>query len=145
VRTAVGEVVMIVAGVLIALAASDTQQRFAERGREIDVLEELSSALATDILLLDRQVERYENIEVRVGVLLEVLGSGAPYADSVDAYFRTLYGIDRPRLNTAGYQSLKSQGLDLISDGRAPGRKAGPLSAKGFEAELGEYSNEASV
>jgi hypothetical protein len=115
-KRAVGEVVMIVVGVLIALAASDWQQGRSERRAELDVLGELRTALNQDLEDLEAQVLRYERIDRRVSTLLEIMDSGAPYADSLDAYFGTLYGIDFPRLNRAGYESLKSRGLDLISD-----------------------------
>jgi len=107
---------MIVIGVLIALAASDWQQRRAERETELDMLQELSAQIESDLLVLDSFMNRYVNIEDRVGTLLTLLRSGAPYVDSLDTYFGTLYGMDGRALNTSGYESLKSQGLGLIKD-----------------------------
>jgi len=118
IRRAIAEVVMIVVGVLIALTASGWQQSWMVRRSELNVLEELSTALTTDLEGLDVQMGRYGGIETRVETLLAIIRSDAPYADSVDAYFGTLYGMASPKLNTAGYESLKSQGLDLISDDR---------------------------
>lgn len=115
-RRALGEVTMIVVGVLIALAASDWQQRRIERRTELDMLQELSTQLEADLSLLETFEERYVTIEDRVGTLLLLLRSGAPYADSLDTYFGTLYGFDGRPLNTSGYESLKSQGLGLIRD-----------------------------
>lgn len=115
-KRAVGEVVLIVVGVLIALAASDWQQARSDRRAELAVLGELRTALTQDLQALEAQVVRYERIDQRVSTLLEIMKSGAPYADSLDAYFGTLYGFAFPRLNRAGYESLKSRGLDLISD-----------------------------
>lgn len=115
-RRAVGEVTLIVVGVLIALAASDWQQRRVERETELDMLLELSTQLEADLLVLESFMTRYVNIEDRVGTLLTLLRSGAPYADSLDMYFGTLYGMDGRALNTSGYESLKSQGLGLIKD-----------------------------
>ena len=107
---------MIVVGVLIALAASDWQQNRSERRAELDMLGELRTALTEDLAALEGQYERYERLDHRISTLLEIIDSGAPYADSLDTYFGTLYGIDFPKLNRAGYESLKSQGLDLVSD-----------------------------
>ena len=115
-KRAVGEVVMIVVGVLIALAASDWQQDRMERRAELDLLGELRRALTADLAALEEQYARYERVDRRVTTLLRIIDSGAPYTDSLDAYFGTLYGIEFPRLNRAGYESLKSQGLDLVSD-----------------------------
>lgn len=107
---------MIVVGVLLALAASDWQERQSDRRDELDMLRELSTALEADLALLDQQVARYHTIESRVGTLLTALRSQAPHADSLDTYFGTLYGFYAPPLNSAGYESLKSQGLGLISN-----------------------------
>ncbi len=62
---ALGEVAMIVVGVLLALAASDWQERRSDRRREIDVLRGLSAALETDLALLDGQIQRYRTIQTR--------------------------------------------------------------------------------
>jgi hypothetical protein len=115
-KTAAGELVLIIVGVFIALAASDWQQKRADRATELDLLQEMSGALGADLAQLDALVERSVGIEARVEVLLAYLRSEAPYHDSIDAYFGTLYGFADPQLNTAGYESLKSQGLELITD-----------------------------
>lgn len=107
---------MIVVGVLIALAASDWQQGRIERETELDVLQELSTQLGGDLLILEAFEARYLTIQDRVGTLLSMLHSGAPYADSLDAYFGALYGFDGRPLNSSAYESLKSQGLGLIRD-----------------------------
>lgn len=40
----------------------------------------------------------------------------SPYADSLDASFGAVYGFQTLELNRAAYESLKSRGLDLVSD-----------------------------
>lgn len=107
---------MIVIGVLLALGASDWEQRREDRQTELDVLRELSTALDADLSVLEDQAERYRTLDARITTLLSALQSQTPYADSLDGYFGTLYGFHAPPLNSAGYESLKSQGLDLISN-----------------------------
>ena len=65
-RRAVGEVTMIVVGVLLALAASDWQQDRAERKAERDVMEELSTQLEADVLVLESFMDRYVSTASRV-------------------------------------------------------------------------------
>jgi len=115
-KYATSEVLLIVIGILIALAASDWQSRRAERRTEVTILREMNTALAADLEPLERGLDRFQQIAVRVEVLLSCLRTGAPYVDSLDAYFGTVYGFQHIELNTAGYESLKSQGLELISD-----------------------------
>lgn len=115
-KRAAGEVLLIVVGVLIALAASDWQEGRRDRRTELDLLGELGTAMEADLAVLKGQVDRYRGVESRVDSLLAYIRSGRPYTDSLDAYFGALYGFYRPELNTAGYESLKSQGLGLVSD-----------------------------
>ena len=115
-KYAAGEVLLIVVGILIAIAVSDWQTRRADRQTELTILGELHTTLTADFELLESRLERLRRIETRVGVLLSHLQSGAPYSDSLDAYFGTVYGVTTTELNTAAYESLKSQGLGLISD-----------------------------
>lgn len=130
---------MIVMGVLIALAASDWQQERLERRVELDLLAELRTALSSDLAALEAQRERYQRIGDRVTTLLVILQSGAPYADSLDAYFGTLYGIDAPMLNRAAGPVNRSEtltGSSLVSieqhlpvtgpEGRGIGGSPGP-------------------
>ncbi len=112
----VGAVLLIVVGVLIALAASDWQGRRADRQTELAILREITASLSSDLQLLVSGLERLERINDRGAVLRSYLSSGAPYADSLDTYFGTIFSIPGAlTLNPAAYESLKSQGLGLVS------------------------------
>ena len=111
----VGEVLLIVVGVLIALTASDWQGRRADRQTELAILREITASLSSDLQLLESGLERLERINDRGAVLRSYLSSGAPYADSLDTYFGTIFSIQALNLNPAAYESLKSQGLGLVS------------------------------
>jgi hypothetical protein len=117
-RYAVREVLLIVVGVLLALTASDWQQRRSARQVELGILSEINRALAEDVEQLDAALGGFNSIVDRGDVLVSYLRSHAPYADSLDAYFGTMYWWSSlsVALNTAAYESLKSQGLGLVSD-----------------------------
>lgn len=117
VRYAAGEVLLIVIGVLIALSASDWQTRRADRRAELAVLRELDSALEEDLAQLRVTVDRFEVVEKSAALILDFMRSAAPYYDSLDAHFGAVYGVSfRIRPNTAAYESLKAQGIRLISN-----------------------------
>ena len=124
-RAAAGEVVLIVLGILIAMAASDWQNRRAARQTELAALRELHTALSEDLATLEAALSRYEDLDASVTSLLSHLRSGAPYSDSLDARFGSVYGFRSLDLNRAGYESLKSRGLDLISEDSLRSRIAG--------------------
>ena len=115
-KYAAGEFLLIVAGVLVALSASDWQNRQADRRTELSILGELHTALSADLEFLENTLDQFRRIESRTEVVLTHMRSGASYSDSLDAYFGTVYGFLGGQLNKAGYESVKSQGLGLISD-----------------------------
>jgi hypothetical protein len=110
------EGLVIVVSILLAFGLQAWWEGQTDRQTERTILMELHTALSADLELLDRRLDRLRQIESRVGSLLAHLESGVPYADSLDAYFGTVYGVTTTELNTAAYESLKSQGLGLLSD-----------------------------
>ena len=115
-RHAIGELLLIVVGILIALQASDWQNRRVDRQTEIAYLEEIRTSLSTDIDAVTAGIDRYRQLEMRVMELLSRLDAELPYENSVDTYFGAVYGANAFSLNAAAYESLKSHGLTLISD-----------------------------
>ena len=116
-RYAIGEVLLIVIGVLIALTASDWQDRRVRRQNETALLREIHSSLSVDLDALEAQRDRFRQLQSRLDVLVPYLQSSEPYADSLDVYFGSVYGSSGGfEPNTAAYESLRSQGIQLISN-----------------------------
>jgi hypothetical protein len=115
-RYAVGEIFLIATGVLIALAASDWQERRVARQSEIAILIELQSHLKDDLEDLQRRRDSLTDTESRLESLIAHIDSELPYAADLDPLFGAVYGYSGITLNTGAYESLKSQGLSLISD-----------------------------
>ena len=116
-RYALGEIALIVIGIFIALQASAWWDDQAERRVERAYLAELHTELTLDRAQVAEGLARYRKIELAVDELLRILRSDAPYDESYDAYFGTAYGANEFTLSAAAYESLKSHGLTLISDG----------------------------
>lgn len=116
-RYAFGEIALIVIGIFIALQASAWWDEVAERRLEATYLGELRTELALDREQVEEALLRYRKISVAVEELLRIMRSDSSYEDSYDAYFGTAYGAFEFDLSTAAYESLKSHGLTLISNG----------------------------
>jgi len=110
-RSALGELILIVVGVFIALAASDWQKNRDARRTEIQSLHEMRRALTDDIDALSRLAEHGRKSEVQFREILKQLDSTDPPADDIGRQFGMLYCINRPLLNNAVYESLKSTSL----------------------------------
>ena len=114
-KYAVGEVLLIVVGITIALAANSWYEDWQERRDERQVLQQLQQALQID---LDEFESRYA-VETRVfqnvSALIEHMRSDAVYDPGIVPYFRSVRIWVGVQTNSAPYQALKSSGFDLIS------------------------------
>ncbi len=115
-RYAVGEIFLIATGVLLALAATDWQERRVARQSEIAILMELASHLKDDLEELTIRRDKFVKTESRLESLVGHLDSELPYGVELDSLFSAVWGYRGIKLNTGAYESLKSHGLSLISD-----------------------------
>ena len=114
-RYALGEIALIVVGIVIALQASAWWDNLAERRLEATYLAQLHHELTLDREQVADALERYRTIERDVDELLEILRTREPYHPEFDALFGKAYGASEFDLSTAAYESLKSYGLALVS------------------------------
>ncbi len=118
-RYAIGEIVLVVFGILIALYINNWNEARKEREFELEMLKEVSNSLNKDRAYLDMIKRRNEIKEKGLQSMLSMIESGEDYPDSV---LLKTYNEALTRLsfsyNTGGYESIKSVGLDKISDER---------------------------
>ena len=126
-RHAVGEIALIVIGVLIALAVSNWNVTRQERRLERTVLGQLSTALVGDLAALRDVVADIRVREKRTEALLADLDRGGPTHGSTDVLFGAVLRIWKLQLNRSVYETLKMKGLDLIM---ALGALSSPITVK---------------
>jgi hypothetical protein len=115
-RHAAGELILIVTGILVALAISDWNDRRIERIQELALLEEIQSALVADLESLQSRLAEFSAAAGRIEQLTGLLEEKPPYDPMMDALFGAVYGVRVTNLNTAPYETLKSVGLQFISN-----------------------------
>jgi len=114
---ATGELILIVAGILIALEISNWYERGVQRDQELSMLQEVRFALAADLVSLETNLEIFSRAVDQITELSELLDEKSPYDPaSMDPLFGALYGIRTSNLNTAAYETLKSIGLQSVSN-----------------------------
>ena len=115
-RYAVGEVVLIVVGVTIALAATSWYEGRQERRDEILVLQQLRLTLSEDLEDINRTWEMTRQRERNIRALLHHLESDSPYTAELGVKFQSLLGWRVVRIKTAPFEALKVQGYKVISN-----------------------------
>jgi hypothetical protein len=113
---AIGEIVLVVIGILIALQINNYSEIQKLRKKEVILLNEMKQNLTEDLADINFNL-RGNKMRIRANdVVLETLGGSEESADSLEYFYGNLFGNFQLSENTTAWQNLKSIGVDLISD-----------------------------
>lgn len=115
-RYAIGEVILIVVAVTIALAATSWYESRQERRDEVVILQQLRQTLGEDLLEINTTWEITRQREHSITELLRHLESDGPYTPELGVRFQALLGWRIVRLTSAPFETLKVQGYQSISN-----------------------------
>ena len=114
-KYAIGEIILVVIGILIALSINNWNEGRKKRKEEIEVLKEIKSALIYDLsslfpMLKSRAISR-KNLAID---LIKTISAGEKFHDSINFIF--LAGGETFRPSYTAYKALESKGLDIITN-----------------------------
>lgn len=114
-KYAIGEVVLIIAGVLIALSAANWNSDRINSLRETKTLKEIYKGLKADYSALNVLIENTESGINSITYLDSMLKEESPtYSSSMDTLFGAVYGFRFFSFEKVYYEDLKSNNLNLI-------------------------------
>jgi len=115
-RYAIGEIVLVVIGILIALSINNWNESRKEKALEKKVLVELKKSLENNYNEMRQDSLRRVNWNRSSDIIISVLEKKAEYSDSLNIHFHNarLPGTNLS-LSTAGYEGLKNVGYNIIS------------------------------
>ena len=113
---AIGEIFLVVIGILIALAINNWNESKKERVLEKKVLVELKKSLENNYNEMLRDSLRRVHWNRSSNIIIKVLHEKMDYSDTLNIHFHNarLPGTNLS-LSTAGYESLKNIGYNIIS------------------------------
>jgi hypothetical protein len=115
-KYAIGEIVLVVIGILIALQINNWNEARKFKNLEIVTLIEIQKGLNQAL----KENERAEKENIRTiesyNILLEHFDKKLPYSQSLNTKFRLLLGWQEPDFSYSGFEIFKSRGPDLISN-----------------------------
>ena len=112
----VGEFVLIFLGILIALQVDNWNQDRQERKLEKVLLKEMLINLQSDLGDVEFNLNWHSQFLNSNEIVLEYLEGSDPWHDSLEIHFGHLTGGTVFNENISAYESLKSIGIDLISN-----------------------------
>jgi hypothetical protein len=113
---AVGEIFLVVIGILIAVSLNNWNDKKKAQARERKTLLELKSALQADLKDIQFNIMWHQSAQQSCALLLKIMDDPIPYADSLGYHFGAMARFSQfiPDLST--YETIKSSGIGLISN-----------------------------
>ncbi len=114
-KYAIGEVVLVVIGILIALSINNWNEYRKDRVKETEILQNLSNSLKSNYDHLARKIFYNSGTIKSIDLLLDVLEQSNEFHDTLSYHF-TRVGIQYYNLNfsRSGYEAFKNIGFDIV-------------------------------
>ena len=115
-KYAIGEIVLVMIGILLALQVNNWNESRKERIIEKDVLNDILTNLEQNNNLIHKSLAMLEGFDNSSNIVLEALSQKRPYSDTLAKHFfaATRTGGLLFPLSSAGYESLKNEGFNII-------------------------------
>ena len=113
-RYAIGEILLIVIGILLALYLNNLNEQKNIRQDQVKVLNEIISNLDGSIQAFERTIQTERNYLNFNKKILEHFEKKLPYDPSMDMAFGTYFWTISTNPVTGAYEHLKEKGLDLV-------------------------------
>lgn len=111
---AVGEVFLVVIGILIALQINNWNEERKQYQLEIEVLQDLHSTLISDYWIVQAAVYWNEKSIKSGEIILDHLRNNLPYNDSLTYHFENVHVWWKGQLNLSAYERATIMGIDFI-------------------------------
>ena len=115
-RYAIGEILLVVIGIVIALQINNWNEKRKETIFEHKVLNEIQSGLQSNISALNLGLKRNQEAIQSCNDILNQFEKNLPYNDSLDVHFSASLQWFRPSIDNPAYEGLKTYGLHLIKN-----------------------------
>lgn len=115
-KYAIGEIVLVVIGILIALQINNWNENRKYKIQEIKILKDFKNNIHNDLIELEKTANRYNESANSKNFLINYLEQDLPYHDSLSLHFGNINVAFRLIINTSVFENLKSKGFDLISN-----------------------------
>lgn len=113
---AIGEIILVVIGILIALQLNNLNERNKNAAKEIEMLNDFKASLEVDLINFNRALVQGEKSKSSMEIILAHLEADLPYSDSLKVHFGLTTDTWTAQVNVSVFESLKSEGLTLISN-----------------------------
>ena len=120
-KYAIGEIVLVVIGILIALSINNWNEERKDRKVELKILKELYSVLEGGVLqgelsFQKDQIEQNKKSKASGNLIVKYLDDNLPYHDSLKFHFAHVHTRFIGLIKAHAYQNAKKYGLNFITN-----------------------------
>lgn len=115
---AIGEIALVVIGILIALQINNWNEYRRDRVTEKELLQNIAETLEANVGKLQGHLARNKSCDQSSKIILAAIDNKLTYNDSLDKHFGWSLTVQDPgsQLSFVGYESLKDVGIEIILD-----------------------------
>jgi hypothetical protein len=114
---AIGEIFLVVIGIVIALQLDNWNDSRQQREVEIKYLKEIRNNLVSDRADIAWNINFNEEKQASARHIMKFLDREIPYSDTLRRHFGNLtLNVTRSIVNVSAYENVKSRGLEIISN-----------------------------
>jgi hypothetical protein len=115
-KYAIGEIILVVIGILIALWLNNLNSKYKQKQEELAILKELKEDFRLDIIDFKINVRGHTKSINSINIILKSLDNDLPYNDSLAHHFAMTTDWPISIIHRNSFDVLKSKGLELISN-----------------------------
>ena len=114
-KYAIGEIILVVIGILIALQINNWNDARKNRNYEQEILTLINKNLKNDSISLSIELNKSRESNKLTNQLLKQINQGN-YSDSLNNWLGKIISFERFKSQSSAFEVLKSKGIDVISD-----------------------------
>ena len=114
---AIGEIALVVIGILIALQINTWNEWRKDRIVEKELLEGLYETVNNNQENLEQGLRSWESTTLAIKIITHAMDNNLPYSDSLNQHFSDAHrsrGNNLNRLDFSGYKSLENKGYEIL-------------------------------
>jgi len=115
-RYTIGEIVLVVIGILIALQINNWNQKRNNATQELQLLKSCKIGLQKDLSDIDINIKIHSQSIASAELILKIIEDNQPYNDTLSKHFGNVLATTEFIYSTSSFETIKSKGIDLISN-----------------------------
>ena len=140
---AVGEILLVMIGILLALQVNNWNEERKSRGLELEILKELKSTLESEFDLMAEHLKWNRKSLLSCYLILNAVSEDLAFHDSLSTHFTQAFTRNMFLMKDNAYQKLKSHGMNFIADEQLKNELLTTYEVNGkWLAELNERNNQ---